>query len=101
MSEREPGDEHGAIGDRRDTLLEFPVDFPIKVICESHPDAVEAVVGIARNAVLDAAHVAVNTRPSRNGRYVGVTLTVFVASQDQLDALYVALGACRHVKMVL
>ncbi|MFN4264046.1 MAG: YbeD family protein [Thioalkalivibrionaceae bacterium] len=105
MSDEAASRNRNAISDQsteaRETLIEFPLDFPIKVICDAHPEAVEVVAGIAREAVLDSAHLAVDTRPSRNGRYVGVTLTVFVGSQEQLDGLYVALGACRHVKMVL
>jgi uncharacterized protein len=51
--------------------------------------------------VPDRESVDVVHRESRGGNYVGVTITLTATSQDQLDALYQALGACARVRMVL
>jgi putative lipoic acid-binding regulatory protein len=40
-------------------------------------------------------------RPSRNGNYLGLTVTVWVTSREQLDDLYRALTSHPMVKVVL
>ena len=43
----------------------------------------------------------VQTRPSRAGNYLGVTLTVTATSREQLDELYRTLSTHPMVKVVL
>lgn len=40
-------------------------------------------------------------RPSRNGRYLSVTVTVRAVSQEQLDAIYRELSSSEAVLMAL
>lgn len=86
---------------RRTTLLEFPCAFPIKVMGARQDGFVHALTELARqhDPGFDAATV--ELRESRNGNYLGVTLTVTATSQDQLDALYRALTSHPMVKVVL
>ena len=85
----------------RATLLEFPCDFPLKIMgpaAENFAPAVAAVVG--RHAPgFDVASMAI--RASRAGNYLSLTCTVRAVSQDQLDALYRELTAHPLVKVVL
>jgi len=43
----------------------------------------------------------IELRPSKSGRYLGVTLTITATSRDQLDGLYRALTTHPMVKVVL
>jgi uncharacterized protein len=89
------------VGDERETLLQFPCRFPIKVMGEAHAEFLADVETCIAAHVPDRDSVDVVHRESRGGNYVGVTITLTATSQDQLDALYRALGACARVRMVL
>lgn len=86
---------------RRDTLIEYPSIFPIKVMGEAHDGFVHAVVQVAQqfDPGFDASRV--ELRPSKGGKYLGVTLSVTATSREQLDNLYLALTSHPMVKIVL
>ncbi len=86
---------------RKDSLIEYPSAFPIKVMGANVPGFVQAVTETARrfDPGFDAASV--ELRDSKAGNYLGVTITVTATSRAQLDALYSALSAHPMVKVVL
>lgn len=86
---------------RKDSLIEYPSLFPIKVMGLSQDGFVHALVAVAQqfDPQFDAASV--ELRPSSGGKYLGVTLTVTATSRDQLDNLYRALTSHPMVKVVL
>lgn len=84
-----------------DTLLEFPCDFPLKVMGRAESDFDALVVAIVRRHVEDLREGAVSSRESRKGNYVSVTVTIQAESQAQLDSLYHELSAHERVLMVL
>jgi len=83
------------------SLLEFPCDFPIKVMGEDS----EQFRQLARKLVeshtgrLEAHQISVRT--SGAGRYVAMTFTISAHSRQQLDRIYQALSDCEHVLMSL
>lgn len=83
------------------SLIEYPCDFPIKVMGAHVEGYVEAMVHVARafDPGFDASKV--EQRPSKAGNYLGVTLTVRVTSREQLDELYRTLTTHPMVKIVL
>ncbi len=83
------------------SLIEYPCAFPIKVMGAQVDGFVDAVVAIAR--MFDPAFDAhsVELRPSRGGRYLGITLTLTATSRAQLDELYRTLSTHPMVKVVL
>lgn len=85
----------------RETLVEFPCRFPIKVMGDSHPDLLEDVQACVAEHVPAAADVVIEQRASRAGRFVSITVTFTATSQGQLDDLYRALGRCDRVRMIL
>ncbi len=89
------------MNNERETLLEFPCRFPIKVMGEAHTEFFEAVEACIARYLPDRESVDVVRRESRAGNYVGVTITLTATSQEQLDTLYRALGQCARVRMVL
>jgi len=85
----------------QDTLLEFPCDFPIKVIGRAAPDLDALVFALVRSHAPDLGEGAVSTRASGQGNYQAVTVTVHATSKAQLDAIYRELTACERILMVL
>jgi len=86
---------------RRESLIEYPCQFPIKVMGVNQAGFVQAMTQLARmhDPAFDAS--AVELRESTGRRYLGVTLTVTATSRAQLDDLYRALTAHPMVKVVL
>ena len=84
-----------------DSLIEYPSAFPIKVMGAHVQGFVEAVVMVAQHFDPTFDPSTVETRPSRAGNYLGVTLTITATSREQLDNLYRALTGHPMVKVVL
>lgn len=84
-----------------ESLIEYPSAFPIKVMGAHVSGFVEAVVGVARHFDPAFDPSTVETRPSRAGNYLGVTITVTATSREQLDELYRTLSTHPMVKVVL
>jgi uncharacterized protein len=85
----------------RRSLIEYPSAFPIKVMGAKADGFVETIVAVARqfDPVFDA--TTVELRPSREGNYLGITITVTATSREQLDELYRTLSSHPMVKVVL
>jgi uncharacterized protein len=83
------------------SLIEYPSAFPIKVMGTQSEGFVDAIVAVARHfdPAFDAGTI--ETRPSRGGKYLGVTITVTATSREQLDELYRTLSTHPMVKVVL
>jgi len=93
--------QQGGQGEPRESLLEFPCDFPIKVMGRAHPEFERTIVTVIRafDSAFDAGSV--ETRPSSGGNYVGLTVTVRATSRAHLDDIYRALTGHPMVKVVL
>jgi putative lipoic acid-binding regulatory protein len=83
------------------SLIEYPSEFPIKVMGARVDGFVEAMVEVARRFDPSFDPARVELRPSSAGNYLGVTLLVTATSREQLDALYLALTSHPMVKVVL
>ena len=83
------------------SLIDYPSAFPIKVMGLQAEGFVAAVVAIARqfDPAFDAASI--EQRPSRGGKYLGLTVTITATSREQLDELYRTLSTHPMVKVVL
>ena len=86
---------------RKDSLIQYPSQFPIKVMGAKVDGFVNAVTTIARqfDPTFDAGTV--ELRDSSAGNYLGITITITATSRQQLDDLYRALTAHPMVKVVL
>ena len=84
-----------------DSLIEYPCDFPIKVMGAMHDDFAQTIVELVLeyDATFDASKV--EMRPSSKGSYLGLTVTVRAISREQLDNLYRALSSHPMVKVVM
>ena len=86
---------------RKDSLIEYPSRFPIKVMGAKVDGFVHAVTAIAERFDPSFDARTIELRPSRAGNYLGVTLTITATSREQLDELYRTLSTHPMVKVVL
>lgn len=86
---------------RKESLIEYPSQFPIKVMGAKADGFVHALTEIAErfDPAFDAGTIELRT--SKAGNYLGVTLTVTATSREQLDELYRTLSSHPMVKVVL
>ena len=79
--------------------LAFPTAFPIKIMGRRDAGFTGAVIEIVTRHAPDFMPGTLETRPSREGKYVSLTATVNAVSREQLDALYREL--CDHPAVVM
>jgi len=83
-------------------LLEFPCEFPLKVMGKNHEDfEVYVVATITKHITIQLTENAVVAKPSKNGNYVSLTVTFEAHSQKQIDDIYRELTAHELVLMAL
>jgi putative lipoic acid-binding regulatory protein len=83
------------------SLIEYPSQFPIKVMGANVEGFAQAVARIAQQFDPDFDAATLETRPSKAGNYLGVTITITATSREQLDELYRTLSTHPMVKVVL
>lgn len=86
---------------RKDSLIEYPSRFPIKVMGEHNERLVHEITRIAEQFDPGFDAGTIELRPSSGGKYLGITVTVTATSREQLDSLYRAFTSHPLVKVVL
>jgi uncharacterized protein len=86
---------------RKDSLIEYPSRFPIKVMGAMVDGFAEALAEVAREFDPDFDAATMELRPSKGGNYLGVTITITATSREQLDGIYLRLTSHPMVKIVL
>lgn len=86
---------------RKDSLIEYPSRFPIKVMGAKVDGFVHAVTSIAKQFDPGFDAGTVELRDSKAGNYLGITITITATSREQLDELYRTLSSHPMVKVVL
>ena len=84
-----------------ESLLEFPCDFPIKIMGRTQDGFAQAMSDIVQKHAPDFDPSTLEMRASKEGNWLSVTATVNATSREQLDNLYRELVAHPMVKMVL
>ncbi len=84
-----------------DTLIEFPCNFPIKVMGDTHADFTQEVTRTIQTHWPAFDTHLIEVRGSSHGKYISLTCLVYVTSKQQLDAIYRSLTAHPMVKVVL
>lgn len=81
--------------------IEFPCQYPIKVICNAGEAVIEQVLTVVRqhDPALDADKLVV--QDSKNGRFQSLRLIMNATSEQQLQLLFTDLKATGQVHMVL
>lgn len=84
------------------SLIEFPCNFPVKVMGVQHPEFGQAVLSCVQKHAPETQAHHISLRPSSKGNYLGATVeAVNVQNQEQLDNIYRELTGHELVKVVL
>ena len=84
-----------------DQLMHFPCDFALKVMGENINNYPDYVLSVCQKHVDGVSESCVHTRPSRNSKYIAVTVKLLATSRKQLDDLYIELNNYPQTKMAL
>jgi putative lipoic acid-binding regulatory protein len=82
-----------------DSLIEYPCDFPVKVLGRTQAGFAQAVLDIVRSHAPDFDGSSMEMKTSKKGRYLSVTCVIRATSREQLDQLYREL--CDHPMVVM
>ena len=85
--------------EEQSSLLAFPVEFPMKILGRREGGFAQGVMEIVLRHAPDFQPASMEMRPSRQGKYLSLTVTVNAVSREQLDALYREL--CDHPAVVM
>lgn len=85
----------------KDSLLEFPCEFPIKMMGRASDEFREIAVALVERHAGKVPEGAISISPSRNGNFVSVTVTIVAESQQQLDGIYLDLTDHEEVLVAL
>jgi len=89
------------MSEERQTLLQFPCEFPLKIMGLAAEDFILLVTEIVTRHAGPLRDDAIRHRPSQQGKYLALTVIVEATSQSQLDNLYRELSAHERILMVL
>ena len=85
----------------QETLIEFPCDFPIKVMGETHVNFTDEIIKTIQKQLPTFDASKIEMRGSSGGKYISLTCSVNVDSKPQLDNIYRALTSHPMVKVTL
>lgn len=68
--------------------LQFPCEFEVKAFGKAEDDFKDHVIGLVRRYAPGLTEEEVRVRPSKEGRYQSVVMTIRATSREQLEAIY-------------
>lgn len=86
---------------QKNSSIEFPCEFPIKIMGKASLEFQALALSIVRKHAPDLSEGAVQTRYSKDNKYISLTVTINAASQEQLDAIYRELSTNQQVLVAL
>lgn len=84
-----------------ETLIEFPCDFPIKVMGDATSSFASEITTVIQETLPSFDKSGITSTASSNGKYISLTCTVHVTSKPQLDNIYRTVNAHPKVKYLL
>ena len=85
----------------KDSLIEFPTAFPVKIMGARSDDFAQSIIAVILRHAPDFDVATTEMRLSKGGKYLSLTCTVRATSKPQLDGLYRELTAHPQVKVAL
>jgi uncharacterized protein len=86
---------------QKESLIEYPSDFPIKVMGKNSPELKPAVIHICQQLDDEFDVTKMEERTSKENNYLGLTVIIRAKSREQLDEIYRTLSTHPLVKVVL
>ena len=84
-----------------DSIFDFPCEFPIKAMGKADNDFDCLVVSLIGEFYPELQESAVQTKLSKRGKYMSVTVTIRAQNREQLDNIYLALTSEARVLVAL
>lgn len=81
--------------------IEFPCQYPIKVLGRSAEDLTEVIIEVFERHAPGFDQQGIAVRGSRKGTFTSLTITITATGPDQLEALHQDLLATGRVQMVI
>ncbi|MEE4144357.1 MAG: DUF493 domain-containing protein [Halieaceae bacterium] len=81
--------------------IEFPCDYPIKVLARSSEDLTEVILEVFERHSPGFDRTTVAARASSKGTFTAITIVITATGPDQLDALHQDLLGTGRVQMVI
>lgn len=81
--------------------IEFPCDYPIKVMGEAHAELHQHVLQVMEHHAPGFDQSKITVRDSSKGKWQSITLIITATGKPQLEAIFADLKTSRRVKMVL
>ena len=81
------------------SLLEYPCDFPVKILGHTQAGFAQIVLEVVRRHAPDFDGSTMEMKTSKRGKYLSVTCVIRATSREQLDGLYQEL--CDHPMVVM
>ena len=81
------------------SLIDYPCDFPIKILGHTRAGFAQAVLEVVRRHAPDFDGTGMEMKTSKRGKYLSITCVIRADSREQLDALYREL--CDHPMVVM
>jgi putative lipoic acid-binding regulatory protein len=85
----------------RESLLEFPCEFPIKMMGRVGEGFRETAVVLVEKHSGKVSEDAISVAASRNGNFISVTVTIVAQNQEQLDNIYRELTGHEEILVAL
>jgi putative lipoic acid-binding regulatory protein len=89
------------MSDQEPPKIEFPCDYPIKVIGKAGFAIEETVIEVMERHAPGFDRASIKHRASGQGNYKAITITITVTGTNQLEAIFIDLKGNAGVKMVL
>ncbi len=83
-----------------ESLIEYPCDFLIKAVGEGE-GVRHLVLTLIQQHAPDLTEQQLTERPSKHGKYLAISATVWVENRRQLDAIYRSLSQHPRIRFVL
>jgi len=88
-------------GSEQKELLQFPTDYPIKVVGRPSPEFRARIHAIVIRHAPNVETDRITERLSENGNFVSISYTIVAESREQIIALATELKAAEGVLMIL
>jgi len=85
----------------KETLFEFPCQFPIKIMANPEKETTEFILGVFEKYVPDYNSIDFKVKESKTGKYISITAIFNAENKKQLDNIYKAISGHSEVHMVL
>lgn len=89
------------MSDENIPIVEYPIDFPLKVIGLDESDFEDFVVEIVRRHIPELLEENIVSHLSSGNKYRSVSFQFIADSREQVDALYAELSSHERVLMIL